>query len=250
LGDKLFSYPMSKSDDFIFPHTLEGQTSFFNSIFYKNLGIPNEAFHYMFQIAESTPFGIDFRSIRYLITYSIERNDPLLYNKYTHILSKSSFNGRYLKFIDKFAMEKFGEDLSVRPEIDYYQKPVFIGVKSFLSDMASLYDSDKNIKALHLSLCGLLADRKLDIFKEILDKVYIDAMVNEELPTHYQEAIIMIYRNNRERLEKYNISNELVEKYDQFTKLINQNFINKEYMFNNFGNTFWLYMYANMQQRR
>ncbi|MDO5572282.1 MAG: DUF6057 family protein [Bacteroidales bacterium] len=247
LGDKLFSYPITKSDDFIFPHTVEGQPSFFNSLFYKNLGVPNEAFHFMFQIAESTPFGMDFRSLRYLTTYSIEKDDPLLYNKYIHILSKSTFHKKYIKYLDGYAKERFGNGEDQLQTEYVPQKPFFIGVRSFLNDMASLYDSDRNIKALNLTLCGTLVDRKIDTFKNIINKYYQEVMINGELPIHYQEAIVMVYRNQQGYLDKYNISKDVIEKYDVFNKLINQQYIAEKYIINEFSNTYWFYMYARMK---
>ena len=102
-------------------------------------------------------------------------------------------------------------------------------------------------------LCGLLLDRNIDTFKEMLDKAYTvevskDSVVSvENLPIAYREALVMLYPEigDTTMIKLYSRFLDLKESVKDSTA--SSNITRKTRISNSttktFGNTFWWYYF-------
>lgn len=97
-----------------------------------------------------------------------------------------------------------------------------------------------NRPAADYILCGYLLDKNLDSFAASIANYYD---LNEELPRHYSEAIIMynhLHRNNPIKYEN-DVTEADYQDYQKLTKQIRDNKEVKSRLRDVYGNTYWYY---------
>ena len=187
LPDNLFRYPITHNDQFSFPHIYNLYETNFNRLFYRNLGVFDEAFHQAFEFGVLAKDGICFSSLRSMTDYAISIGDKTLANKYITILSASSCNDKWLESRRKQMSEINSKDYSEIP----LRSGSFVGLFKFNSEIVRLLEENpKNKKLLDYLLCGLLVEKKLDQF-EIIIKMF-PLYKDKELPKAFGEAAAML----------------------------------------------------------
>ncbi len=187
LPDNLFSYPINNPEQFCPRFDNKPYAADFCRIFYRELGIYDEAFHQAFEYGmKVTPeSGFCFSSLRHMTEYAVKKGDCKLAEKYLSLLNGSSCHSDFI------AQQR---DLlkGSSPAKDSLRSDDFIRASLFNSEMAHQLDyNSKNRMVSDYLLCGLLLTKNLEIFKTILIDLadnYKDAM----LPRAYAEAAAMI----------------------------------------------------------
>ena len=187
LPENLFRYPISQNDQFSFPHVYELYETNFNRLFYRNIGVFDEAFHQAFEFGVLSKDGLCFSSLRNMTDYAISSGDKALANKYLTILSTSSCNDEWIASRKK--------QLAEMNTMEYAKMPLrsssFVGLFKFNSEIVRLLEeAPKNKKLLDYLLCGLLVEKKLDQF-EIILKMF-PLYKDKKLPKAFGEAAAML----------------------------------------------------------
>lgn len=187
MPDNLFSYPVNSPEMFCPRYENQPYAADFCRIFYRELGVYDEAFHQAFEygMKVSPESGFCFSSLRHMTEYAVRKGDVKLAEKYLSLLEKTSCHSDFI------AEQRRLLQTSHRAE-DPLRGPDFVRAFHFNSEMAHLLDCDKSNRIVSdYLLCGLLLTKNLEIFKTVL----IDLSENYKaamLPKAYAEAAAMI----------------------------------------------------------
>lgn len=241
LGDDLFVYPQSGIGCLYLPRQLDYSTSVLGAEFFHSLKIPNEAIHWVFEASANTPWGINFRTLRRLIVFNIQKGDKKVADKYLTILECSVFN-------KKWCRERRAEldAQQVAPVAPREENDFFIGSRPFLSDMARVLDAGRNSKmTIDYILCGLLLDKDLNTFCRIFTGFY-PYKPGGPIPGIYAEALqVAIDLGKREVIEKNYIftpaQRKVFEEYNALYSNCSKDKKNAPVIMRKFKNTWWYY---------
>lgn len=231
LPDKMFSYGITSPSGFLYERQNRQFCHNFNIQFYKALGIYNEVLHHAFQAGIQSRYGMNFRSLRYILEANqLLGNEPLV-NKYKCIAQHSSCSD-WWKELDT---ENTAPDKPARS--------FFIGARSFLSDMARLVDCHPdNRKAVDYLLCGLLVSKDVDKFYKAFGM--IPQASSGRLPRYYEEAILVAALKYPEALHRYNISAERTKEFQTFLSLLKSKATDKRMLEMKYRDSFWFHLYC------
>ena len=186
LADNLFSYPINTAEEFC-PRLEKSLPSVdFCRIFYREMGIYDEAFRRAFEygmmISRST--GFCFASLRQMAEYCVKQGNKPLAEKYLYLLSRSSCHA-------DFVAEQRRLLENAPTVIDSVRTDNFVKAFPMNKEMAHLLDYDhNNLAVVNYLLCGLLLSKQLEAFKTVLsDYAHV---FKGRLPRAYAEAAAMI----------------------------------------------------------
>ena len=190
LPETLFSYPINSPE--LFCPRFDGKpfATDFCRIFYRELGVCDEAFHQAFEYGMkiSPSSGMCLSSLRHMVEYSVMSGDKAAARKYLALLKETSCHDDFVSLWNR----KINE-LQVTP-CTADRSNNFIKAFHFNSEMAHLLDFDKDNRAvLDYLLCGLLLTKQLELFKTVLSD-YAAVYHDSPLPKAYAEAAAMIER--------------------------------------------------------
>lgn len=187
LADNLFSYPINTAEEFC-PRLEKSLPSVdFCRIFYREMGIYDEAFRRAFEygmmISRST--GFCFASLRQMAEYCVKQGNKPLAEKYLYLLSRSSCHA-------DFVAEQRRLLENAPTVIDSVRTDNFVKAFPMNKEMAHLLDYDhNNLAVVNYLLCGLLLSKQLEAFKTVLSD-YVHVFGKGRLPRAYAEAAAMI----------------------------------------------------------
>lgn len=187
LADNLFSYPINTPEDFC-PRLESSPLSIdFCRIFYREMGVYDEAFRQAFEwgmkVSRST--GFCFYSLRHMAEYCVKQGNKPLAEKYLYLLSRSSCHA-------DFVAEQRRLLENAPAVIDSVRTDNFVKAFPMNKEMAHLLDYDhNNMAVVNYLLCGLLLSKQLEAFRTVLSD-YAHMFGKGRLPRAYAEAAAMI----------------------------------------------------------
>ena len=205
-----------------------------NRLFYKGLGLYDEAIHQAFEYGTLCDEGYCFGSLRQIAEYAVNEGNLPLADKYLNILARSSFHGAFVKeWREKMAQSK------VKP-VENLRCENFAGAYKFNSEMVRhMQFFPNNKKILDYLLCGLLLNREIAKFQIVLDQCKL--YEGKKLPKVYAEAIAMMNVSAGNLHEMYDYDTEFDDNQDRFRTALQKG----DYMLiNSFQNTYWHYCFA------
>lgn len=237
LNEQMFLYGVTSRDDFYFKDRDEPLCRSFNALFFRSLGMPNEMIHQTFQQQIQSNFGTCFTVLRRLAETNLETKNYVLAKKYMDILSHST------------VMKGWVEKRKPQLEAIRNSKPVFEakGEQFYTADVlvvaAAMHDRYPSVrKYADILLCGLLAERNGDefypAFKVIAEVQYSHG---ERIPHYYEEALMLIAPKEPEVLQKYTISRDVQDAFQNVMQLVNNGEIAR--MKSLCPNSFWAYFF-------
>ena len=113
LPDNLFRYPVSGPEDLDLESEITRHGFFFAQINAESLGCTNEAIHYAFQTACTTPHGMSLGTLRQLIKYNLASGNRDMARKYCDILEKNPMNAASAR-----AFRRYAESLPEHGKLD------------------------------------------------------------------------------------------------------------------------------------
>lgn len=115
-----------------------------------------------------------------------------------------------------------------------------------LMDMACLWDArPDNRMCADILLCGLLASRQMDKFAMLFSRIYASAYSDSDvLPRYYEEALLVLARQNPDILKRYSFSSFRTEAFDKFAALMDAGRYDDARAA--YPDSFWSYLYAAM----
>lgn len=234
LPSKLFSYPVNGIEDLYNPEDNNPVQCRFNSFFCWNIGLPNEAIRYAFEEGQGEEAGISFGSTRRMVDWLQDRGvDQRQVAYYLNLLSHSTCNDDFVKT----RRMRLGMTLDNKEKKDSVW---FVPSKSLVLTAAKLYEQDPgNKKALDYLLCGLLLMRMPEEFLATFQQYYTQ-QEGQQLPRHYEEALVMLISKYPQIEVQYDISGETLDNYKRFIKLFKQG--GKAAVMKSYGETYWGYL--------
>lgn len=186
LPDNLFSYPINTPEDFLPRFDSAPYSKDFCRIFYQGLGLWDEAYHraYEYAMEVNKNYGFCMASLRHMALYTARQGDVPTAEKLIYLLKRTTLNREYA--------DALADTLRAAPVYkDTIRADNFVGGYAFNSEMVRLLEmSPNNRDFLDYLLCGLLLQKKLEIFSTIIHAfpLYKDTA----LPRAYAEAAAMI----------------------------------------------------------
>lgn len=237
LPEQLFGYPVSTPDCFYFERNATPFCCNFNSLFYSCLGVKNEAIHQSFQAGIQADNGMTFINMRRLTDWNLQAGNIAVVEKYLKVLRQASCYGKWIDKRYKAIASYRDNPVAVKNR----PAPFFIGAHPFLSDMARVVDSDTtNLKAIDYMLCGILINKDMGKFKQLLSYCY-KYMKRPVLPRHYEEALLLISQQDPGILSSYPVRKERAQQFNEFLQLMKQGGLFEKVLAEKYGNSFWYY---------
>lgn len=232
LASKLFHYPLNGLDN-IFTHSKNYR---FNSFFCHELGLPNEAIRYAFEEGQYMPAGASLGTIRRMVDWLIEKgDDPDMVNYYLNILDHTSCHSLYVN-----ARRVYLAQQTPKPKDDI--RPEFVGSQSFLYEAALVSERDPlNTRSRDYLLCGMLILGNTEAFYNLFERMYVQ-MDDEQIPTHYLEALLVLKSRHPNIDSSYNIPIKMEQDYRNFCELRSKGEYGRQEAIKRFPHTYWTYL--------
>lgn len=240
LADNIFHYPINNPENICPRFDKTPQSTDFCRIYYRELGMYDEAFHHAFQygMMASQFNGFCHASMRHMIDYSIKVGDKPLAEKYLWIMERTSCH-------DDFVAEQREKLNHITTKQDTIRAVNFVRANAFNGEIAYLLDMDRNNKRLlDYLLCGLLLNKQLETFKTVINE-YSTVYNDVPLPRAYAEAAAMINHLHPGLLNEHITYDPKYNKdFEDFTRLHNSKQDDSAYQ-----GTFWYYyVYAQIPE--
>lgn len=230
LGERLFHFPIKSEKDFLFD--TQGAVPFrFNSLFYWNLGLPNEAIRFAFQENQTGYCGITFATMRRLSDWYMQKGDIRQAKFYLNILSHSTCHNRFIKTRNIY--------LQQTPKPDIQHSVFFINAKLSVTALYLLELNHTDQRALDYLLCCFLLEKDLNSFYNAFETYWPKG---KPVPTHYAEALLMLSGEHPEILSRHNINEYKRAEYREYVKLLQKGSSSLQIINIKYRHTFWRYM--------
>lgn len=195
LPEHLFLYPINTPESFVPRFDDTPFSNNFCRIFYRELGLWDEAYHRAFQYGMGVQVngGFCMASLRQMALYAAMQGDSALTRKLTYLLSLTTLNGSYAASVRDTLQTTLRRGIT--PAADTLRADNFVGGYAFPSEMVRLLElHPRNRDYLDYLLCGLLLRKQLDNFNTIIHAfpLYASRDGNTSLPRAYAEAAAMI----------------------------------------------------------
>lgn len=243
LGEQLLEYPSEWGIGGLYlPRDMSYEISMLGSHLYTALEIPNEAIHWTFQAAVASPQGMDFRTLKRLIELNRLKRDSLLTEKYLAVLENAVGFGSWCREQRRLWDDTSAERLLPQEKIDF-----FIGGRPFLSDMARILDAGKSKEIVsEYILCGLLLDKELGKFSQLMRIVYPTNDIR--LPQIYQEAVLVAIEVGDRHLaaKNYPIDPQVRQRFREYSSLYQickSKKLEAPQMMKEYKHTWWYYFH-------
>lgn len=184
LPENLFSYSINTPEEFFYYHERNVLTCQFNRLFYRNLGLWDEAYHHAQEYFLLLPEACCFSSLTQMVDYSIREGEYDVAEKYLTILDHAPFYGRFVR-------EQRERMARQRTEVKF-ETPLradnFVGGYPFNSEMVRLLQNTRcnRRRVYDFLLCGLLLQKNLPHFNAVVHG-FPDLLPNP-LPAAYAQA--------------------------------------------------------------
>lgn len=195
LPEHLFLYPINTPESFVPRFDDTPFSNNFCRIFYRELGLWDEAYHRAFQYGMGVQVngGFCMASLRQMALYAAKQGDSALTRKLTYLLSHTTLNGSYAASVRDTLQAALRRGIT--PAADTLRADNFVGGYAFPSEVVRLLElHPQNRDYLDYLLCGLLLRKQLDNFNTIIHAfpIYASRDGNITLPRAYAEAAAMI----------------------------------------------------------
>lgn len=242
LPNKMFAYGITSPDDFYFPHSVDGIGLSFNGFFNKALNAGNETVHSYFQLNSICRFGYSARALRGIVDALLRQGDDVLAEKYIRVLLSSTTHKKWVKSRIKQLMElRYEPKVEATPESDIWS--VWHGENPVIVECAGLLEAEpNNRKVADVLCCALLSARQLEKFMQIFS--YAAPQVYKglrSLPIHYEEAILLLSRQDPSFVQHYPISSFKLNEFKRFAQMMDSG--NSAQAKEAFKGTLWAYQY-------
>lgn len=237
LTEFLFKYPIN-SKTFFLPYALPNspvQTTTLAIYFYRALGFQNEAIHQAFSLSANHTNGDEMLSAYLLAELQTEKGDSLLAEKYLHLMSKTIVNNSFVK--------KQRSKLQNKNFLIPTDSLLYVNSPQLNNLMSAFICNPRNQFARDMLLCTLLQQREYNLFCGFCTR-YIDT--NEELPTLYQEALLMAQNMEISTMEGkcFRINEQTQKRWQEFVKIFNNTQLDnrsRQIALRPFRYTWWYY---------
>ena len=212
------------------------------------VGCVAEAQQHAFEAQVTFPTSLGIQTMKRLVKTNLIFGHYAVAEKYLNLIAKTTFHkewaDRYKMFLyNDAAVETDSELGEKRKSLSKQNRfSMFYGWQVELEDILAAHP--KNEKAMTYLGLSFLLNKDMEGFRHFLDKYYGTESL-QQLPVVFQQGVIALFQQEKDKWENYHLSPQVVNLYSQYRDLYfkNQRQPNlKNVMARSFGNTFWYYL--------
>jgi hypothetical protein len=212
------------------------------------VGCVAEAQQHAFEAQVTFPTSLGIQTMKRLVKTNLIFGHYAVAEKYLNLIAKTTFHkewaDRYKMFLyNDAAVETDSELGEKRKSLSKQNRfSMFYGWQMELDDI--LVANPKNEKAMTYLGLSFLLNKDMEGFRHFLDKYYGTESL-QQLPVVFQQGVIALFQQEKDKWENYHLSPQVVNLYSQYRDLYfkNQRQPNlKNIMARSFGYTFWYYL--------
>jgi hypothetical protein len=212
------------------------------------VGCVAEAQQHAFEAQVTFPTSLGIQTMKRLVKTNLIFGHYAVAEKYLNLIAKTTFHkewaDRYKMFLyNDAAVETDSELGEKRKSLSKQNRfSMFYGWQVELEDI--LVANPKNEKAMTYLGLSFLLNKDMEGFRHFLDKYYGTESL-QQLPVVFQQGVIALFQQEKDKWENYHLSPQVVNLYSQYRDLYfkNQRQPNlKNVMARSFGYTFWYYL--------
>ena len=212
------------------------------------VGCVAEAQQHAFEAQVTFPTSLGIQTMKRLVKTNLIFGHYAVAEKYLNLIAKTTFHkewaDRYKMFLyNDTAVESDSELGEKRKSLSKQNRfSMFYGWQVELEDI--LQANPQNEKAMIYLGLSYLLNKDMEGFRHFLDKYYGTESL-QQLPVVFQQGVIALFQQEKDKWENYHLSPQVVNLYSQYRDLFfkNQRQSNlKNIMAHSFGYTFWYYL--------
>lgn len=212
------------------------------------VGCVAEAQQHAFEAQVTFPTSLGIQTLKRLVKTNLILGHYAVAEKYLQLIEKTTFHKEWATTYQAFlyndeAIEADAELGDKRRSLSQKNRfAMFYGWQPELEDI--LAANPKNEKAMLYLGLGFLLTKDMQGFHRFLDKYYGTEAL-QKLPVVFQQGVIALFQQEKQKWENYDLSPQVVKMYNQYRDLYfkNQRQPNmKNIMARSFGHTFWYYL--------
>lgn len=212
------------------------------------VGCVAEAQQHAFEAQVTFPTSLGIQTLKRLVKTNLILGHYAVAEKYLQLIEKTTFHKEWAVTYQAFlyndeALEADAELGDKRRSLSQKNRfAMFYGWQPELEDI--LAANPKNEKAMLYLGLGFLLTKDMQGFHRFLDKYYGTEAL-QTLPVVFQQGVIALFQQEKQKWENYDLSPQVVKMYNQYRDLYfkNQRQPNmKNIMARSFGHTFWYYL--------
>lgn len=248
LGNSAFNYSPKGMNALLVNVNSTGAIRMLASDIHYMVGCVAEAQQHAFEAQVTFPTSLGIQTLKRLVKTNLIFGQYAVAEKYLNLIARTTFHKewaeQYRAFLYNDAAVEADDELGEkRKSLSGRNRfAMFYGWQPELEDV--LEANPKNeIAMIYLGLSYLL-NKDMEGFRKFLDKYYgTETLLN--LPVIFQQGVIALFQQEKEKWENYHLSPQVVNLYNQYRDLYfkNQRQPNlKNVMARSFGYTFWYYL--------
>ena len=248
LGDWAFSYSPKGMNALLIEVNSTGSIRMLASDVNYTVGCVAEAQQHAFEAQVTFPTSLGIQTLKRLVKTNLIFGHYAVAEKYLNLIAKTTFHREWAEQYRAFlyndaavdADAELGEKRRCLSKQDRFA--MFYGWLPELEDI--LEANPKNEKAMTYLGLSYLLSKDMAGFGRFIDKYYGTEAL-PKLPVAFQQGIIALYQQEKDKWENYNLSPQVVSQYNQYRDLYfkNQRQPNlKNVMARSFRYTFWYYL--------
>lgn len=248
LGHLAFSYSPRGINSLMVDANSTGSIRMLASDVNYMVGCVAEAQQHAFEAQVTFPTSLGIQTMKRLVKTNLIFGHYAVAEKYLNLIAKTTFHkdwaDRYKMFLyNDAAVETDSELGEKRKSLSKQNRfAMFYGWQMELEDI--LQANPQNEKAMIYLGLSYLLNKNMEGFRYFLDKYYGTESL-QQLPVVFQQGVIALFQQEKDKWENYHLSPQVVNLYSQYRDLYfkNQRQPNlKNIMARSFGYTFWYYL--------
>ena len=248
LGNLAFNYSPKGMNALLVNANSTGSIRMLASDIHYMVGCVAEAQQHAFEAQVTFPTSLGIQTLKRLVKTNLVFGHYAVAEKYLNLIAKTTFHKEWAEQYRAFlyndaAIEGDSELGEKRRSLSKQNRfAMFYGWQPELEDI--LEANPKNDKAMTYLGLSYLLNKDMEGFRRFLDKYYGTESL-QKLPVVFQQGVIALFQQEKEKWENYQLSPQVVNLYNQYRDLYfkNQRQPNlKNIMARSFGYTFWYYL--------
>ena len=248
LGNLAFNYSPKGMNALLVNANSTGSIRMLASDIHYMVGCIAEAQQHAFEAQVTFPTSLGIQTMKRLVKTNLIFGHYEVAEKYLNQITRTTF---HKEWAEKYRMFLYN-DTVVEADVELGEKrkclsnqnrfAMFHGWIPELEDILEVYPQQE--KAMTYLGLSYLLNKDMEGFRRFLDKYYGSEAL-KELPSVFQQGVIALFQQEKERWEDYRLSPQVVKLYNQYRDLYfkNQRQPNlKNVMARSFRHTFWYYL--------
>ena len=247
LGDNAFLFkPQGRAALMVNPSP-DGVVRMLKSDINYAVGCIAEAQHQAFDAQIAFHQGVGIQTLKRLVQTNLIFGHYAVAEKYLDLIEKTTF---YKEWAQKHRIFLYNDEAVLahaelgekrRSLIQSNRFAMVNGWTPELEDIVRMNPSNR--KAMDYLGIAYLLGKEMDAFRLLIEQYY-DTDALQQLPMAFQQAVLVLHKDNKSLWDEYGISQEVKNEYNRFLEWNEKNRNNpnkKRIMESEFGHTFWYY---------